>query len=521
MNDDKRITQKDVDEAVVRLKPIFGIAPGRYLAALYALAALALAFALLVLPGIGKNGTVYSFRSDPPGAMVVVDGAYRASTPCTVFIEAGDREIRVERRGFRGQTLSVRVGGRLFGSLFLPRRAALELSLEAAGDPLGVLRAGMADYAAWALTGPPAEAYQLPMALSEAALDYTAPGNGARSPAAGLAGAALSYAQHPVSARDALRAVAIADGLSAALTPLSLARLAGTLQTELAEDPALLAVLAAQLPAAARSALEASSLFRSAAGTVTGLPPAPSPSGRTTVAGVELIRLPGGAASVTAPSARPALVRLEPFALAVTETTVAQFARFVAARPEWAPEEAASLAARGLADADYLAGFSLAAPGQPVRRVSRQAAEAYCEWLSAMAPEGWRFALPTEAQWAYAAAAGAAAGPAPAPVLLDAGRTGPADAASIAADAAGFKGMLGNVWEWTADSFSATPAAGIEGRRAFPSADAVVRGGSWANKAVPEDKGVDLSSRGPVAEYACTDYLGFRVALVPAGTPGD
>jgi hypothetical protein len=37
MKEDKRITEKDVDEAEVHLKPIFGITPGRYLTIIYAL----------------------------------------------------------------------------------------------------------------------------------------------------------------------------------------------------------------------------------------------------------------------------------------------------------------------------------------------------------------------------------------------------------------------------------------------------------------------------------------------------
>jgi formylglycine-generating enzyme required for sulfatase activity len=143
----------------------------------------------------------------------------------------------------------------------------------------------------------------------------------------------------------------------------------------------------------------------------------------------------------------------------------------------------------------------------PARFVSRSDALAYCDWLSAKAPSGYRFTLPSEAQWSYAAAAGAAREG----VFLEPGRSGPEGVSSLAPDAAGFKGLLGNVWEWCADSYAFFPAAGVQGRGNWPSAEGVVRGGSWAN----QSGSVDLGSRGPMRPDTASAFLGFRVALVP------
>jgi len=193
--------------------------------------------------------------------------------------------------------------------------------------------------------------------------------------------------------------------------------------------------------------------------------------------------------------------------MAVAETTVGGFRRFVAARPEWGPGASAELVAKGLAESDYLREFDEADADDVLRYVSRPAALAYCDWLTeTSAPAGMRFALPTEAQWSYAAAA-----PGAGAKLAGSGSTGPVAPRTLPRDAAGLRGMLGNVWEWCDGSYAVHPASGVAGRTTYPSPEAVVRGGSWAN--LPDL--VSLDSRGPMRETECSAYLGFRVALVP------
>ena len=53
-----------------------------------------------------------SFKSDPDGADILVDGKYSGSTPSTIRIAAGDHSISVEKAHFASwkRTMSVAAG---------------------------------------------------------------------------------------------------------------------------------------------------------------------------------------------------------------------------------------------------------------------------------------------------------------------------------------------------------------------------------------------------------------------------
>lgn len=190
MKEDTRVTQDDIDRARVELKPILGIAPGRYLAGLLVAASAAVLFAIFVLPGLVKPGSVYSFAADPPDAAVYLDGAYLVSGAAPVFVKRGPHTLEVRRAGFEPTRLEFEAPSRLVGSLFFPRRQILRVDLRVA-EPSAALRLGIRDFAAWALTGAPSEAYQHPMILSEAAI---AASLDPELEAKGLLSAAFSYA---------------------------------------------------------------------------------------------------------------------------------------------------------------------------------------------------------------------------------------------------------------------------------------------------------------------------------------
>jgi hypothetical protein len=510
MKEDTKITQRDIDEAVFRLKPLLGIKPGHYLAALFGTILAAIAFMLLFFPGIRNNGRVFSFQVDPPNSAIYIDGVYQGHSPCSVFVPKGDRTLLVTRPGFKAHEAALVSRGRLFGTLLVPSRTSLRLELVPT-DGNSILKEGMARYASWALAGTPSEAYQIPMELSEAAAAATI--NPGMTVPGGFAGTALSYARHSQSLRDASRAIATVYGKSAAVGPITLGRLAGVLLSEIASDPAAFAAFASSASDQVRKKLEQDGYYKRLMAEQrrkADLAGRPYTGSNWSFKGVDFIGFGPGSAVFKADAALSAVVELDAFHISSAETSTADFKRFIAVNPGWAKSGRAELEKQGLVDADYLKDLETADGDQPIRYVSKPAAEAYCAWLSKTAPPGYKVALPTEAQWAYAASASGTSAAASA-VLRKAGIVGPAPINGLPPDAAGMRGLLGNVWEWCADPYATHPASGIEGRKSYPSLEFVVRGGSWANRADL----VSLDSRGPMPESTCSAYLGFRVVLVP------
>ena len=157
---------------------------------------------------------------------------------------------------------------------------------------------------------------------------------------------------------------------------------------------------------------------------------------------------------------------------------------------------------------------------RPAALVSWNDAQAFCMWLSSQPEEkkaGRVYALPTEAQWEWAARAGTSTSRyfgetdkeqakhawfnvtyTPNPKKESMGR-GRQPVGKLSANAWGLHDMLGNVWEWCADR-RRDEATG-------ETRDPVMRGGSWRSgafhcTAVAHDPG-DPNLKG--------DHIGFRV----------
>jgi formylglycine-generating enzyme required for sulfatase activity len=233
--------------------------------------------------------------------------------------------------------------------------------------------------------------------------------------------------------------------------------------------------------------------------------------GLTNCLGMKLVLIPGGRFDMGPDGSKYRVTLAKPYYLGRTEVTLGQYRKF---RP--------GHRLTGAAD-------KFNADDRPAALVSWHDARAFCDWLSALPAEkaaGRVYALPTEAQWEWAARAGTATHryfgdtdkgqadycwfnatytPNPRHEALGRGRQ---PVAKLRPNAWDLYDMLGNVWEWCADR-RLDEATG-------ETRDPVMRGGSWRSgafhcTAVAHDPG-DPNLR--------ADHVGFRVACQVRKGPG-
>lgn len=512
MAESKKITPQDIESASVRLGNFLGMKPETWLPGAF-LAALVLALAAaLTLPGVLRYGTLLSVRSKPSGSAVTIDGVHAGTTPGTFFVPAGSRTVTVSRPGFPDRTTELAVKGRLLGSLVFPRRQVLELSLSS-GDPEKPLSEAFPRHASAGLAGTPSAIYQLDPALPDTLLALAETGEAAsidRRSVGSLAASALAAAGSAASLRDASRAVFLAAAAGAP-SPLGLVAGLETIGAVVSGKPASQRIPANLVPESLRQAIRSSpAVARLEARASTGTTPGETASGLVSFASHSFHTFPPRTVQVSgeAPGgfAVPYAVDLPFFGLARTEVTNEQWARFVAANPEWAAETGASR------DSPSSSGLRQPAdsadPGSyPVTGVSWDAARAYCEWLGSFAPDGYSVRLPSEAMWEAAFEAGGAAWKTGA--FNRGGADGPVPVHLSGTDGSGISGLAGNVWEWCDDHYYPYPAL-VHGFEPFPTGERSVRGGSWAN---PADS-LKPESRGGFGSGFSSPFLGFRPAIV-------
>ncbi len=159
--------------------------------------------------------------------------------------------------------------------------------------------------------------------------------------------------------------------------------------------------------------------------------------------------------------------------------------------------------------------------GLPVEQVSWEDAMSLLGRLheTVRLPKGWRFALPTEAQWEYACRAGTqttysfgsrlSKEDANYDGVLN-GKTVPVG--SYRANQWGFRDMHGNVSEWCSSIWSERILGGRDPVGAPVGAFRVVRGGGWKSGST----GCRAAWRyGYVPSFRSNGEVGFRIALLP------
>ena len=159
----------------------------------------------------------------------------------------------------------------------------------------------------------------------------------------------------------------------------------------------------------------------------------------------------------------------------------------------------------------------------PVESVSWNDCQEFITKLNALlagtpvAPVGYKFSLPTEAQWEYACRAGTTTAyhfgnSLSAEQANFGGNVGQTkEVGSYPANAWGLKDMHGNVWEWCLDWYGAYPSGAVtDPTGAERGSYRVLRGGSWGSDA-QACRSAARSSSAPTGRY---DGFGLRLSLV-------
>ncbi len=521
----------------VRLKPLFGAPPTKWVPMAYGAALLLALVVFLLLPGIFRHGSRLTIRSLPPGAAVVIDGTLIGATPVETFVKSGDRNIQVSAPLYSREQIVTEVPGRLFASLFLPRKESLTVVLET-DTPSLVLSEAMSRYTDWAYIGGSNSQYQFPAVLTESVEGLAS--RGAAVDSADLLRRGALDVNGDAPAKDLVAASFRADAGAGILTAASATATITALAQLTAANPRLHHLADRTSDGAARRRIIESHWYADRVATETTAllphtregdvaPPAPGQS--IEVAGLSFHPIPaavfvmGSSAESSATDAtRAHPIRVSDFYVGRTEITRGQYLAFVEEMPEWGLDSRAHLTQSGLVSERYLQDWIDDPPAPndrfPVVHVSAHAAEAFAAWLTEKLADrlpGYVARLPYEAEWEWAAEYAAAdAYPS---VFLESQRRGPATVASRTEGPLPIYDISGNVWEWTANvfhpaSYLVEPPQHAPGPRIGPEAAyarRAVRGGSWAN--LPGT--VTASTRGSQPPWWCTPYLGFRVVLVP------
>jgi formylglycine-generating enzyme required for sulfatase activity len=192
------------------------------------------------------------------------------------------------------------------------------------------------------------------------------------------------------------------------------------------------------------------------------------------------------------------------FWLAQHVVTVAQYRRFCDETSHKAPSAFTTV------------GFD--GPNLPITSVSWDDAHVFCEWMSRSFHEGWRVALPTEAQWEWAARGPegrrypwGSDPPDEFGAAIFGGRPlGNVGARPRSAGPFGTHDQAGLVWEWCMDAYAPySPEPATDPLR-IGDGPRVIRGGSWSLG--PESLRATTRRQRPPSHKNVN--LGFRVLLV-------
>jgi hypothetical protein len=385
------------------------IKPGVYLTILYSIILLLIFFLLFVNPGLKKPSAVLVVKTEPAGAAIRLNGVYMGISGESMRIQSGKYLIEAVMPGFEPQSASVEIPGRIFFSLFFPRRYDTEFTLKT-NDPAETFARSAAEFAEWTFTGEPTLMWQIPLCLSEGAYRI---GPVKTKETGEILTAAVRFAVTRAALRDLNRAKILLDNGGLSPSPAGLVGSISDILVFLSENQGSAEWLSSLLPPESASIIKASNWLKNTSINEAIIIPA---GGNTTrqVNGMTFIDIPEG----TMIGNREA--GLKNFLIGANHVPRPLFETFLNENPQWIEQYT-----------DYYEEEIAVIPSEIFNReiitgITWHAAEAFCQWFTERLPpsySGYEVRLPTEVEWEYAAMFG-------------------------------IRSMEDPVWEWCADPFA-------------------------------------------------------------------
>ena len=372
--------KQNIDEDQVKLKPFMGIRPGVYLTVLYSLFIIVIFFLFLIYPGLKNPRAVLVINTEPAGAAVRVNDVYMGLAGSRIIVPSGIQTIDVVMPGFEDYSAVYDIPGRIFGSLFIPRKKAIKLTLNTA-DPAEAFALYAADFAEWSFGGDPTDTYHIPLSLSEGAYrtGQRIETKEQREQIHGILKAASRFTVTRTALRDLIRTKILLDNSGNA--PTAIISSISDVLLFLSETPGSAEWLADLLrdEAVIRASAWANNENEAKTDVFHGYPGVRVPV-RLDIIGLGFISMNG---------------------FMISENPVPRFSfeTFLNENPQWREHQI-----------DYMPEEISFNPLEAVNRdmitgISWFAADAYCKWLSGRLPSSmtsFEVRLPTENEWEYA-----------------------------------------------------------------------------------------------------------------------
>ena len=536
----KKITNEDIEKAIVKLKPLFGIKPGIYLTVIYSLLLVLGLFLILLYPGLKNNGTIVHVDTSPANAAIYIDGIYRGSTPTDFFVAKGEREIRIEKKYFKTIEFHEKIGGRIWGSLFFPGKYKINDKMVLI-DQEGFLQDRFKQLSSYALIEDYYDRYQMPSLLSRTVSEYlSGVNNDNRELLYDFLYSMRVNLGSPEMVLDYVKSVSLADNSDKKedISQADLSIILDFFSDENNTEGLLLSIIKAYPLDKRKNVIESLGNIAGVNSILNKLDTEyidiinsskPAVNGKTAVVNNSKFIGFSSGSYLSGPLlpentklllnhdilvSFPHIENVTEFYIMEKEVTWNDYSLFLDETAMWRIDNINNLIDDNLVTKDYLNFQNKSDMGKPVSNISWYAAKAYCEWLETKLPPNlsdYRIKLPSEAEWE--AAAGFNALVTPNNVFKDSGASAGKSTDFSRIGRAELYDTMGNLWEWCENWYFPTDSVngsfGLKGT-SWDGIEKAVRGGSWANS----EAEIEVNTRGSQNPAWCTPFLGFRPVLV-------